>query len=681
MESITITVGNCHIKSAPHIRYLGLHIDARLRFDVHLAKASEKARSVAGALGSIMPRTGGPRCSRRKLYAGVVDSVLLYGAPIWSSATELRAYLRQAESIHRRACLRIISGRPHLSYEATYVLASIPPLALLADERARLFHRSRDDAGRGDERQETLRRWQVQWDQSTKGRWTHRLVPDIKEWVERRHGEMSYHLTQLLSGHGYFRHHSQRYDNNASARCPCSTRLIITKNLHFHATGRKLSHTVQANVSTRVQGSQHLGQMKLTFDDDESPRSPTISDLTSQTEPRAQVSQTNRENEENQPSTPKDGCLSSASHLILTASLTNQILLDFVGDLLYRERLHLLALTETWLNPLFGDNLFMIPNYTLIRNDRGLRSSDDLGYMRGGGVAFYLHNSLNFAVLESPSVPDLDEAEFMMLDVSTAAESVCQHVLVVVLYRQPDGPAGLALTLFFSVLDNYRHSFKNIIIMGDFNVDMNRCDNFSRHLSTLIHERGLYLVPSPNTHFTYRPSSTLIDLTIIDESSKLLRYSVGDVPIAGGHCVTVLGYRLPSRPVNYREVTYRDFRNCDVAVLRDLVSADMTDLFSSERELDITALVSAFNECVVRCLDRCAPFVTRPFRRPPAPWFTPELRRSCRERDRLYRLARRLGSSRMLQEYKIRRRAIKALIFEARRAYLAVAVEAAPDQA
>ncbi|CAB0036609.1 unnamed protein product [Trichogramma brassicae] len=107
----------------------------------------------------------------------------------------------------------------------------------------------------------------------------------------------------------------------------------------------------------------------------------------------------------------------------------------------------------------------------------------------------------------------------------------------------------------------------------------------------------------------------------------------------------------------------------------------MADLFSSEREFDITALVSAFNECVVRCLDRCAPFVTRPFRRPPAPWFTPELRRSCRERDRLYRLARRLGSSRMLQEYKIRRRAIKALIFEARRAYLAVAVEAAPDQA
>uniref|UniRef100_A0ABD2WM31 Reverse transcriptase domain-containing protein n=1 Tax=Trichogramma kaykai TaxID=54128 RepID=A0ABD2WM31_9HYME len=255
MESITITVGNCHIKSAPHIRYLGLHIDARLRFDVHLAKASEKARSLAGALASIMPRTGGPRSSRRKLYAGVVDSVLLYGAPIWSSATETRAHLRRAESIHRRACLRIISGRPHLSYEATYVLASIPPLALLADERARLFHRSRDDAGRGDERQETLRRWQVQWDQSTKGRWTHRLVPDIKEWVERRHGEMSYYLTQLMTGHGYFRHHSQRYDNNASARYPvCPDETENVEHIFFHCSRFEPEREVlQAQIGERTE--------------------------------------------------------------------------------------------------------------------------------------------------------------------------------------------------------------------------------------------------------------------------------------------------------------------------------------------------------------------------------------------------------------------------------------------
>uniref|UniRef100_A0ABD2W8Y3 Reverse transcriptase zinc-binding domain-containing protein n=1 Tax=Trichogramma kaykai TaxID=54128 RepID=A0ABD2W8Y3_9HYME len=166
-----------------------------------------------------MPIIGGPRSSRRRLYANVIDSILLYGAPIWSRGTGAQVGMRQAEAIHRQACLRVISGRPHLSYEATYVLASIPPLALLADERSRLYQRRHEDA-RAEERQETLRRWQSQWDRSTKGRWTHKLIPNIRLWIDRRHGEVDYHITQLLTGHGYFKHHSQHYDHNASADCP-----------------------------------------------------------------------------------------------------------------------------------------------------------------------------------------------------------------------------------------------------------------------------------------------------------------------------------------------------------------------------------------------------------------------------------------------------------------------------
>ncbi|CAB0040553.1 unnamed protein product [Trichogramma brassicae] len=95
-----------------------------------------------------------------------------------------RAYIRQAEA----ACLRVIGGRPHVSYEATYVLTGIPPLALLADEQTRLYGRRREDA-KDEERLATLSKWQEAWDQSTKARWTHRLIPNIRVWIERKHGE------------------------------------------------------------------------------------------------------------------------------------------------------------------------------------------------------------------------------------------------------------------------------------------------------------------------------------------------------------------------------------------------------------------------------------------------------------------------------------------------------------
>ena len=40
---------------------------------------------------------------------------------------------------------------------------------------------------------------QEKWSNSTNGAWTRELIPDVGKWIGTRHGEVSYHLTQLLS--------------------------------------------------------------------------------------------------------------------------------------------------------------------------------------------------------------------------------------------------------------------------------------------------------------------------------------------------------------------------------------------------------------------------------------------------------------------------------------------------
>lgn len=42
-------------------------------------------------------------------------------------------------------------------------------------------------------------------DTSGKGKWTHRLIPDIELWTRRGHTEIEHYLTQFLTGHGYIR--------------------------------------------------------------------------------------------------------------------------------------------------------------------------------------------------------------------------------------------------------------------------------------------------------------------------------------------------------------------------------------------------------------------------------------------------------------------------------------------
>ena len=65
--------------------------------------------------------------------------------------------------------------------------------------------------------------WQRRSDIADKGWWTHRIIPCVVKWTERRHGLVTFHLTQVLTGHGCFRSYLKRIGVYESAECPtCS---------------------------------------------------------------------------------------------------------------------------------------------------------------------------------------------------------------------------------------------------------------------------------------------------------------------------------------------------------------------------------------------------------------------------------------------------------------------------
>ena len=223
--TVKIKVGGKTIYSQPSLKYLGVIIDRRLNFKRHIEYAATKASSIATTISRILPNIGGPRQSRRLLLSRVVSSVLLYAAPVWATALNNKVNCRKLGMAYRLSALRVCSAYRTTSGEAAYVLAGMLPIDILAKESRRLYDKTYA-AGESSAfrrqlaRWESIERWQQRWDESQTGRWTYRIIPDIRRWFERNHGELSHELTQFLSGHGGYRAYLHRFGHDESPCCP-----------------------------------------------------------------------------------------------------------------------------------------------------------------------------------------------------------------------------------------------------------------------------------------------------------------------------------------------------------------------------------------------------------------------------------------------------------------------------
>jgi len=216
-NTMSINFSPYTFSSSRCIKYLGVHFDPRLHFAQHAVLAAKRAAGACRCLTRILPDLRGAKQKTRRVLATVVTSRLLYGAPIWSTTITAKARSTM-ESAYRRVMLRVACCYRTTSYAAAAVVASMPPLAFLAEERRSIYNGAEKEATR----ETLLTKWQQSWESSEKGRWTYRLIKNVKPWFNRKHGEVSFPLCQVLTNHGCFNEYLQKYvkrDTNDCALC------------------------------------------------------------------------------------------------------------------------------------------------------------------------------------------------------------------------------------------------------------------------------------------------------------------------------------------------------------------------------------------------------------------------------------------------------------------------------
>lgn len=229
-KSISFGLRGVVIQSQKSLKYLGIHLDRNLTMGVHIRKAAEKAGSALTTLCRLMPNIGGPQENNRRILSTTVQSIILYGASVWGSAMEKQVHRRVYMNIQRKAAIRIIRAYRTTSTRALLVLARTPPIDLLVEMRVAI----EKGVSRQDAHGKMMSNWQKRW-QNDEGQaaWTRRLIKDLRPWMDRTHGQLNYHLTQLLTGHGSFGSYLRRFALSETDECDYCGKSDTTEHTFF----------------------------------------------------------------------------------------------------------------------------------------------------------------------------------------------------------------------------------------------------------------------------------------------------------------------------------------------------------------------------------------------------------------------------------------------------------------
>lgn len=130
-------------------------IGDKLSFVIHVEYACKIASTAIAALLKTISNSFALIARKRNLLASVALFILRYRGPIWSKALRMNRNLNRLEDTYRIMCLKVPSA-----YRTVY---------------------GEEDVQRRACKETTLKGRRQKWDNSIKGRWTRRLIPNVSD--------------------------------------------------------------------------------------------------------------------------------------------------------------------------------------------------------------------------------------------------------------------------------------------------------------------------------------------------------------------------------------------------------------------------------------------------------------------------------------------------------------------
>ncbi|KAL7293045.1 hypothetical protein TKK_0013489 [Trichogramma kaykai] len=191
----------------------------------------------------------------------------------------------------------------------------------------------------------------------------------------------------------------------------------------------------------------------------------------------------------------------------------------------YNQNFYIIAVTETFLKPTHNTSPLSLPGFNFYHHDRLKR--------KGGGVGLYVRSDFKVSTIFTSDQRYLNRPEYAMYSI----EHCSFKLLLAVVYRHPK--AAYPFT-FFDTISEILHQYKNVLILGDFNISMIKSRNrHTRYIRNLTKTYNLHLVSNSPTHqVSYIDGSlhiSCLDLVFTNDPTSINNFNIFETPFAAGH--------------------------------------------------------------------------------------------------------------------------------------------------
>ena len=327
--------------------------------------------------------------------------------------------------------------------------------------------------------------------------------------------------------------------------------------------------------------------------------------------------------------------------------------IDYLNYLFSQTQLNVVCISESWLNSAIDDSLCELNDFFLLRHDRQNK-------LRGGGIAIYCKKGLKADIKLKSS---FDSAvEYLGIEVRGRCNSKC---LIVCVYNPT---ATNNLENFFEDLLSFSLKYENLIVCGDFNINLLRGDLRALRFVETISSYGFNVVNQLwPTRFAPNCNPSLLDLVICSKKSHSLHFDQLSLAGISDHDLLFYVFDFNSICDTAQHILFRDFKKIN---LTGLISECQT---INWRECwfypDVNAKVEYFNNAILYLYNKYVPLRRLLIRKDKPPWYQQDVKLSIKYRNELYQNWKCNPSCENWELYRLARNKVHVVIKNAKSSY------------